>query len=907
MSKMQPARPEIDQSEWHALPVDAVLNELGTSLEGLTASEAEKRAQSWGTNRIPPKKPKPAILLFLAQFQSPLIVILIAASGVSFAFKEITDGWIIVSVVMFNGIVGFIQEGRASRAMAKLALLTPQLVRVLRDREEVQISADDVVVGDVVVLEAGSSVPADGRLVEAVNLKVVESAFTGESVAVQKIVETVSVETPVTERRNLGWRATTVASGRGKLLVTAVGTATRFGTIVQEVAGIDREQTPFQRSVTAFAQRLAFVIIGLSIAIFFLGIMRGFPLNDSILLAISLVVSLIPEGLPVVITLTFAWGMWAMARRHALIRKLVAVETLGSVTVIATDKTGTLTFGEMMVEEGQIDGLTFRVTGEGYRRAGDLIDDHGQISLAGNDILRRIIELGVLNNDSRLSRGPQGEEQWLGDPTEISLAVLGEKVGLRQSELSRAFPRVGEFPFDFGLKYMVTFHTTPQPGRHLIAVKGAPRQMLDMCSRKLTTGGVVPMTDHDRQAVRHTFESMAERSLRGLCLAYAETEADWRSIQREHLPEHLIYVGILGIRDTVRPEARQTIDIAHHAGIRIMMLTGDYRKTAETIAREIGIVTDEPNAVMDGQELETLHDTELAKRLPHIRVFSRVTPEQKLRIARVLKASGQVVAMTGDGVNDVPALTEANIGVAVGSGSSDAAKESADMVITDGDLTSIVAAVEEGRVIFRNIQRVLIALLASNLGQFLVIVVSMVAGYPLPLLPVHIIWLNVLTDPFLGIALAHEPKSPTIMDEAPRPPHRPVLDPGHWVRIGLDGAVVALSTMVVFTIALASGRAEREVYSLTLSTVAVGSWIVAFTSRSSRASIVRGFFRNRGMILAGLLVMAMQSAILYIPSAARAFHVAPLSWSDLGLVVGASSSVLLAEEIRKAFVRRRKR
>ncbi|MBI5404946.1 MAG: HAD-IC family P-type ATPase [Candidatus Kerfeldbacteria bacterium] len=894
--------------DWHALSVDAVLSELGTSLEGLSSTAAEERARSQGTNYIPPRPPKPSILIFLAQFQSPLIAILLLASGVAFGFKEVTDGWIILAVVLFNGVVGFIQEGRASKAMAKLATLTPQIVVAMRDGEEHQLPAEDLVVGDVVLLEAGTAVPADGRFVEAVNVKVVEAAFTGESVATQKSVDALPAETPVTERHNLGWRATTVATGRAKLVITAVGLQTRFGTIVEEVANLSDQKTPFQMNVAAFAKRLAFVIVGLSTAVFLLSILRGFSLENSILLGLSLVVSLIPEGLPVVITLTFAWGMWRMAKRHALIRKLVAVETLGSVTVIATDKTGTLTFGEMMVEEVVLDGQVIRVTGEGYRNTGDLIGPHGQVSLAGDEVLRRLIEIGVLNNDARLSRSPDGQEQWLGDPTEISLIVFGEKAGVKHAELDRAFPRVGEFPFDFALKYMVTFHTVARGDGHLIAVKGAPRQSLDMCSRKLTSAGVGPMTDADRQAVRHAFEGMAERSLRGLCIAYAETKDDWRTIQREHLPERLIYVGLVGIRDTVRPEAHQTIELAQEAGIRVMMLTGDYRKTAETVARELGILGDQTTVeLIDGKDLDAMDDAELSRRLKTVRVFSRVTPEQKLRIARLLKASGEVVAMTGDGVNDVPALTEATIGVAVGMSSSDAAKETAEMVITDGNLTSIVAAVEEGRSIFRNIQRTLLFVLASNISQLILIIATMTLGLTLPLLPLHIIWLNVITDPFLGIALALEPKGPHIMRERPRSPHAPILTTGHWLRILLDGSAIAYGTLGVLLYETATGRPTPEIFAMTLTTVALGEWFTAWTSRSARRSVFDGLLTNRLMLGALVLALAMQVTIVYVPSFAKAFHIAALTLNDWLLSLGGALVVVVVEEVRKAFVRHRSR
>lgn len=891
---------------WYALGIEDVLRALGTSLRGVSSVEVEERRRRSGSNIIPKRERRSSLWLLLSQFQSPLILILFVAAGVSFFFRAATDAWIILAVIVFNSAVGYVQERRAGQAMERLRTLVPQVVRVIRDGEEREIPSEHLVVGDIVVLVTGTLVPADGRIVEAVNLKINEAVFTGESVSAEKFTDVLSQGTPLLERRNIAWRGTTVAYGRGHLAVTDVGMTTRFGKIIEEVKEITPTPTPFQEKIAGFAKRLALVIVALSGVVFLLGIVRDIPLEQSILLSISLVVSLIPEGLPVVITLTFAWGMWQMARRKALIRRLVAVETLGSVTTIACDKTGTLTFGEMMVEEIVVDGRMIHVTGEGYQRRGDFFEREGGMVPMGDPVILQLLEVGVLNNDSHLSHDEAGREQWLGDPTEISLAVVGEKAGINHDDLERAYPRVGEFPFDFTLKYMVTFHTTPG-GRNLIAVKGAPRKMLELCTRKLTSRGVELLTDGDRALVRTKFEDMALRSLRGLCFAFAETDVDWREITHENLGEHLVYLGLVGIRDTIRPEASQTVAAARRAGIRVMMLTGDYRVTAVTVAEEIGILQPGTSSgIIDGGELDAMADRTLAERLEDATVFSRVSPEQKLRIARALKGEGEIIAMTGDGINDVPALTEANIGVAIGMGSTDAAKEASEMVVTDGNLSSIVAAIEEGRAIFRNIQRVLLFILASNLGELFLIFAAMFLGLPLPLLPLHIIWLNVITDPFLGIALAREPKSSRIMLESPRSPEAPILSPGHWLRILSNAGAVALSTFVVFVWALSQGRSGPEVYGMTLTAIAFGEWFTAFTSRSALESTFAGLTRNRLLLAALAIVLAMQLSILLVPTFAKAFHVAPLSLKDWIIVVGVSFLVIIVEEVRKAFVRRRK-
>ncbi|MBI4093253.1 MAG: HAD-IC family P-type ATPase [Candidatus Kerfeldbacteria bacterium] len=891
---------------WHEKTVAEVLSELRTTADGLSVAEAKQRLAAHGPNEIIRKRPRSNLALLFSQFKSPLIVILFAAAAISFFFAAVKDGWIILAVVLFNGLVGFFQEGRASRAMERLRSLNVQRVRVIRGGEELEISAEHLVVGDVVVLEAGSTVPADGRIVGAVNLKVMEAVFTGESVPVEKWIRPAPPGTPALERHNLAWRATTIAAGRGKMVVTETGMATRFGQIVREVAHIPESPTPFQQQISSFAKRLAVVIVALSVGVTMLSILRGFAFEQSVLLGISLVVSLIPEGLPVIITLTFAWGMWQMAKRHALVRKLVAVETLGAVTVIASDKTGTLTFGEMMVEEVVLETRRIVVTGEGYRPVGNFLEHETTIAPLADSGMRRLLEVGMLCNDSRLSRDEDNQDRWIGDPTEISLIVMGEKAGLRHFDLDRAFPRVGEFPFDFSLKYMVTFHTMSN-GQHLVAVKGAPRQILELCSHKQTAQSVTTMTADDRQAVRQKFERLAERSLRGLALAYAETADDWRTIHHEHLKNRLIFLGLVGIRDPIRSEAPATVAATQAAGIRVVMLTGDYRLTAQTVAREIGILNGLDHNVVDGQELEAMDDRALQERVKTARVFSRVSPEQKLRIARALKANGDVIAMTGDGINDVPALTEANIGIAIGQSSSDAAKESADMVLTDGNLSNIVAAVEAGRSIFRNIQRVLIFILASNLAELFLILAAMAIGLPLPLLPLHIIWLNVITDPFLGIALAREPKGPHVMAERPRPPRAPILDAGHWVRIVVNGGLVAVSALAVFAMAYWQQRPPPQLFALTLTTVALGEWFVGLASRSARRSFVSGLTRNPLMIMALAAMLVMQISILYIPSFSRAFHLTALDASDWLLVVGAASLVLLVEEVRKAIRRSRKR
>lgn len=894
----------IGERSWHSQTIEATFSELRTTMSGLTTAEVEERRRASGTNAIPIRSGPSQLTLFVQQFQSPLIGILAIAAVVSFAFSEITDGWIILAVVAFNGIVGYIQEARAGEAMEKLRNLAPQTVRVLRDGEEHEIPADDLVVGDAVVLESGTIVPADGRVVNSVNLKMVESVFTGESQPVEKTADPLPQLTPMTERKNLLWRGTTVAGGRGLFAVTDVGVSTRFGKILGEVAATRQEPTPFQKNVAFFARRLAFVVIGLSAVVFMLSLARGVDFERSVLLSISLVVSLIPEGLPVVITLTFAWGMWRMARRRALIRKLIAVETLGSVTVIASDKTGTLTFGEMMVEEIVVADRRVEITGQGYKRSGDFFENEQRVSPLDDTVIRRLLQVGLLNNDSRLSHDEHGQERWLGDPTEIGLRVVAEKAGLRWEELNEEYPRVGEFPFDFSLKYMVTFHRLPD-GRFFIAVKGAPRQIFSMCSTMAAGSGTTPFGEREKKSAHEEYERMAQRSLRGLAVSYAEITNDWRGMKHESLKDHLIYLGLVGIRDPLRPEASAAIAATKQAGIRVVMLTGDYRVTATAVAKELGITDGrDPHDIIDGSELEHMSEADLTSRLKQVSVFSRVSPEQKLRIATAYENAGEIIAMTGDGINDVPALKKANIGIAVGMTSTDAAKDVAEMVVTDGNLSSIVAAIEEGRAIFRNIQRVIVFLLASNLGELVLILCALLGGLPLPLLPIHIIWLNVITDPLLGIALAREPKSPYVMSEPPRSPAAPILSPARWRRITLNGAVIGASALAAFLVAKYQGRSQAETYAMTLTTLALGEWFLAFALRSGIRNALSGIRHNLILVLAFLMAVLMQLAILYVPPLAKAFEVGALGLSDWILMIVLGLVVVVVEEVRKVYARK---
>lgn len=891
-------------NRWHALAVEEVLQQLGTSLEGLATRDVGAVRRQAGTNRLPPPRTRSQARMFIDQFRSALIYILLIAAIVAMVLREWPDAVVILFVVLLNAIVGYRQEYQSNAAVTRLLQLSPQIAHVIRDGLERETGADELVVGDIVVVTSGDTVPADGRWIQALNLRIVEAPLSGELVPVSKQTDPVPLETPLGERQNMAWRGTNVAAGRGQFVVTAVGLETRFGNMVAEIELDGRETTPLEQTLAAFSRRLAVATLGLGAIVFLLGLYRGRELEEIFLLAISMIVSIIPEGLPVVITMAMAWGMWEMAKRQAYVRKLSAVETLGAVTVVATDKTGTLTYGEMMVEKLWVNHQSFHFTGQGYAPLGD-------ITLADQPILGREYEglswalrLGAMNNDGRFSLSEAGQRQAIGDPTELALIVAAGKAGWSKHDLDMVHARLGEFPFDYQKKYMVTWHWH-NPRETLVVLKGAPREVLAICNRIWITGGERALADRDRATCMEIYERWAAEGLRGLLVAYAviPTQAQ---LQIEKTFGRFTAVGLFGMADALRPEAPAAIQSMQRAGIRVLMLTGDYQPTGISIAQRLGLLKGLPREqLLDGGDVDRLDDPALRARLAQARVGTRLTPDHKFRIAKLLKQNHEIVAMTGDGINDVPALTEANVGIAVGQTASDAAKEAADIVLVDGNFSSITAAIAEGRRIFRNIRRVMFYLLASNFGELLLVMLTLVVGLPLPLLPKQIIWLNAITDPFLGVALAREPPSPNVMRERPHDPTMPLVDQAMWKRISLTSAALGFGALMIFLWAHASGRTTPQIYALTLTTLALGQWLTALNARSTLRSIFSSYAANRSLLTAFATVIGMQILILYVPGLNRLFEVAPLSVMDWALVILAASPVVAADEIRKWWLRSR--
>lgn len=888
---------------WHTLSVGQILSQLSSGLDGLTAAAAEKSRAEFGDNTLPPPRRRHGWPVFLDQFLSSMIYILVAAAAISFVFREWQDGLVISGVIILNAVIGFFQEVQASAALQRLLDMTPQFAQVMRAGQEQQLPVGQLVVGDVVWLTTGDQVPADGRWVEAMNVKVNESSMTGEAVPAEKITAELPAATMVQEQRNMSWRGTTLVAGRGRLLIVATGPQTRFGRLLAQLQTVDHTRTPMQEKLQVFSSRLALITVVIGLALFVLGLVRHLPVSQVFLLAVSMIVSIIPEGLPLVMTIATAAGVTAMAKRQVVVRHSVAVETLGAVTIVATDKTGTLTFGEMMVEKFLADGREYQFTGQGYAAGGEILLDNKKIMTPEHPALSLALKFGQLNNDARFAVDEHGQSVPIGDPTELALLVAGNRGGWNKVDVDGVHPRLGEFAFDHQKKYMVTWHR--EEHQTLVVVKGAPHEVLNLCRQSWYQGQVQELTPAGRAVIVKTYERWADEALRGLAIAYTYWPESPETISHAGLRGHLMFVGLAGMADAIRPEAGEALRLLLSAGIRTMMITGDHEKTGLAVGRRLGLIRGPGTAeLIDGFAVDQLTDEQLAARLPTVTVGTRLTPEHKLRIATILKNSGQVVAMTGDGINDVPALLEADVGVAVGRQSSDAAKEAADLVLVDGNLLHLAEAVGEGRRILRNIQRVIIYLVASNFGELVLIVLALLFGYGPPLLPKHIIWLNAVTDPFLGVALAREQQSTTVMLERPHQRAAPLLSKAQWQRVIVATVTIGLSSFAVFLVVQAMGFSAAKSFAITLSSIALAEWILGVTLHSSKQSAFSRLANNRAMLVALATVTAMQAAILFIRPLQNVFGLAALGWYDLLIVIAGAMPILLIEELRKLFIRR---
>jgi len=899
---------------WHNLSVSEVIESLNSGIQGLTGEEAERRLAQFGPNELVEKGKKPPWVLFLGQFKNFLIIILLVAAVVSGVLAlmdrgNIWDPILIAIIVFFAAGLGFFQESRSEKAMEALKQMTASTATVIRDGEEEDIPARDLVPGDIILLQTGDRIPADSRLTEAVNLKIDEAPLTGESVSVGKKTEIISGDIPVADRKNMAYMGTTVVYGRGKALVTATGMATEFGKIAVMLQEVKPPPTPLQVSLDKIGKILGIACLVICAVVAGVGILVGMfsHILEAFIWGVSLAVAAVPEALPAVTTICLALGVQRMVKRHALVRRLPAVETLGCTTFICSDKTGTLTQNEMTVRKIYVNDKTIDVGGAGYEPSGSFHLNDASLNPKDEPHLLRLLTAAMLCNDSHLI-DTDGVWQVKGDPTEGALTVVAAKAGIKAQELIT--PRIAEVPFSSERKRMTTIHDTPQG---IVAYsKGAPEIILDSCTHIYADGIERELTEQDRKRILQVNQEMAAGALRVLGLAYKSLPGkELGNEVVEGAEEEMVWLGLVGMIDPPREEVKGAVKLCDQAGIKSVMITGDHKLTAVAIAKELGILK-ERGMALTGAEVDKLSDEEFEALVGKIDVYARVSPAHKLRVIEALQGKGHVVAMTGDGVNDAPALKKADIGVAMGITGTDVSKEAGAMILTDDNFASIVAAVEEGRNIFANIRKYLIYLLSCNVGEVLLMLVAFVIGTVtglykiLPLVALQILVVNLTTDGLPALALAVEPGDPDVMQQPPRDPKKTIFDRPmvSWI-LGM-GLWITVATLGVFLWALNSGRSTVEAQCLCFASLVTEELFRCFECRSETYSIFRiGPFSNKWLVAAVASSFAILLAIVYVPFLQSPFHTYAMSLQDWGIVLLAGVSVLIPAEIAKLIMARR--
>ncbi len=965
------AQEKMNGQEWHALKAEEVLQHLEVQNEGLSSEEVEKRLQHYGPNQLN-EAPRPGFLSLLwAQLNNFVVILLIVASVVSALLGDYVEAAAIMAIVVLNSVLGIVQEQRAEQALAALKKLAAPDAQVLRDGVRRSVPAYNLVPGDIVFLEAGNFIPADLRLLEAINLRVEEASLTGESLPVQKNAATVlEKNVPLGDRKNTAFMGTLVNYGRGRGVVTSTGMHTQLGLIATMLQNVETEETPLQRRLDQLGRSLSIGSLILVAVVFIvalinqtnigelftspLGYFKEFAeqITEVFIIAISLAIAAVPEGLPAVVTISLALGMREMIQRHALIRKLSSVETLGSATVICSDKTGTLTQNEMTVTRVWADGQFINLTGTGYAPNGEFKVDGAKVDVTKYPAILSTLWLGLLNNDSLLETTGENESQQtyriVGDPTEGALLVAAAKAGAIHVEIDEAYPRENEVPFDSERKRMITIHDVRDPKPHdlspfhdekhkawnVIAVKGAPDIVLDLCTQyQGMDDKPQPMTKEAKERILAANDAMTKDALRVIGLAYRldkDVPNDPEKIKTDELEKNLVFVGLTGMIDPPRTEVKPALEHARHAGIRTVMITGDFPNTAKAIAEAIGLLRP-GKKVMTGAQLDELGDDELKNIIEDTDVFARVSPEHKMRIVDALQANNEIVAMTGDGVNDAPAIKRADIGVAMGITGSDVAKETADMVLTDDNYASIVAAVEQGRVIYSNIRKFVFFLLSSNVAEIMIIFLATLAGLPAPLTAIQLLWLNLITDGAPALALAMEKGDPDIMDQKPRAKSEPIVNRSMGIGIFIQTIVQTGAVLGAFVMGLIwhleagsiipsgmnalsfvivhdwRGIDVQTAETMAFVTLSLAELFRAYTVRSERASLFSiGIFSNKYMQYAVGLSISLLLIVCAVPFLQPIFNTHFLTGREWGVVLGLALTPAVAEEITKFFLRRGK-
>lgn len=884
---------------WYNQSAEEVLSQVGSSATGLSTQEAAQRLAADGPNELKEGKRISPLQIFLSQFKSLLVWILIAAGVISGVLGEMVDAIAILAIVVLNAVIGFYQEFKAEKSIAALKKLTAPEARVLRDGQVTSIPASGIVVGDILALEAGDLVAADARLLEAASLRCIESALTGESTAETKQPATLEQgDVALGDRENIVFMGTSVAAGTAQAVVVATAMNTELGRIAGLIAEAGAEEgTPLQRKLDSFGHILVWAALGIVVLLFGLGLLRGIEPLELFMTSVSLAVAAVPEGLPAVVTVALALGVLRMSRRGALVRKLPAVETLGSTSVICTDKTGTLTVGKMTVRALYVAGRSYEVTGEGYGPEGEVRFEGKKTEAQHAASLLDLATILLGCNNAHLVQ-EEGTWKVIGDPTEGALLAVGLKAGGDQEHIEKELPKEQEIPFDSDRKRSTVIRRMPD-GKLRALINGAPDVLLERCTNLYTSNGVRPMTDEDRQNIVAQNTAMAKQALRVLGSAWRDLDkASSADLTAEAVEHDLVFVGLTGMYDPPRPEAKDAIVKCRAAGIRVVMITGDHPHTATAIAREIGIAADDDMAIA-GVELDKISDDELLRRALKIGVYARVTAEHKLRIIRALKANGAVVAMTGDGVNDAPAIKGADIGIAMGKTGTEVTKQAADMIITDDNFATIVAAVEEGRGIYDNIRKTLQYLLAGNTGELLLMTVCVVVGMPAPLLPIHLLWINLVTDGLPALCLATDPIDPDVMKRQPRSRSELITNRSFLRTMVFTGFLTAGVAFAVYFFMLKAGNTETaRTYAFTV--LVFAELLRSFGARSETKPIWRiSLFTNINLVIVVAISFGLQVWSQHNATLGRFLRTSTMSFTDCLLLLAVGAIPLLILEMVK--------
>lgn len=895
----------MERIRWDRRSVQDVLQEFQISLDtGLNTEQVSENEKKYGLNQLKETSKKTFLSKVIDQFKDFLILILLVASVVSFSIGEKTDAMIIVAIVIINAMLGLYQEGKAEKAIEALQKLAAPNANVIRNGAPISVPAEHLVPGDVVVLETGDIVPADLRLVESYNLQIEEASLTGESVASEKRAEDICEEdVSLADRKNMAYASTILTYGRGKGVVVSTGHDTEIGKIAEVIQGYEEESTPLQKKLARLGKQLGIIVLAVCVVVFVIGILQNLPMLDMFMTSVSLAVAAIPEGLPAIVTVVLSLGMGKMASKHAIVKKLPAVETLGTTTVICSDKTGTLTQNEMTVVKVFVDEHILDVEGEGYEADGRICHEKEEVDVETVPTLERLLEITLLANDAKLKRLENGKLGVMGDPTEGALITLANKWDMYSKDYEEAHPRKNELPFDSDRKMMTTFHENIGENPVVSFTKGAPDVVLSRCSYWEKNNEIVELNEELREKISEVNQKFSKNALRVLALAYRSFEKMPEEITVDEIEKEMIFVGLVGMIDPARAEAKEAIKLCKHAGIIPVMITGDYKETAFAIGQQLGMVEDISQAMM-GTELEQYNAEQMREIVKDKRVYARVSPEHKVKIVTALKENGNIVAMTGDGVNDALAIKKADIGIAMGITGTDVAKNTAEVILTDDNFASIVDAVQEGRIIYSNIKKFVSFLLSCNIGEILIVLVSILMKLPVPLLPIQLLWLNLVTDSFPALALGVEKGDEDIMNQPPRDPQEPILDKKTSIRITVQSIAITIATIGAYQYGLHhfTEHSLEGARTIAFVTLILAELLRSYSARSESHTVMSiGMFSNRALTLGTVFSLFMTLIVIYIPFMRTLFHTVFLGAEEWSRIIPFALIPFVVGEVYKLF------